>query len=405
MKKSILVLLFLLLFIPSYAYAEINSTVTVGKLEKSNLQLVFDEAIINAYKLYDTNYILVSDLKKLGCSVNYSPADRSITISAPTYGQATPTFDDILLSQPVYLYAGRVTLENFETQALSCNNKTLIPLSSLNTIGPITVIDNMCYFSPNDPVPVAATQTTISNLSEYDLDVSVLDIYWTNEPVLITSTYTLTPFDYQERPLAVTDEKAFYIASIVQSANGEEYTYSANSQMGQINSQLMTQYIRYANRTFRDDYGDSIDREKVIQVEDFINTQNLSSPTKYLVWTNISEQRTYIFEGTMNNWSLLKAFICSTGRDYTPTPKGKFALTYKVPSFGQNKGYCCKYAFGFIGTTYLYHSIIFDKTGSYLLENKGVLGKKASEGCIRFSLDNAKWFYEHLESKTTVFIN
>ena len=94
-----------------------------------------------------------------------------------------------------------------------------------------------------------------------------------------------------------------------------------------------------------------------------------------------------------------------TERDSTPTPTGTFALTYKVPSFGQNKGYCCKYAFGFIGTNYLYHSIIFDRTGTYLLEGKGVLGKKASQGCIRFSAENAKWFYDHLISGSTVYIS
>ena len=68
-------------------------------------------------------------------------------------------------------------------------------------------------------------------------------------------------------------------------------------------------------------------------------------------------------------------------------------------------GIICKYAFGFIGTTYLYHSIIYDKTGTYLLENKGVLGKKASDGCIRFSVEHAKWFYDNMISGTTVYIS
>ncbi len=405
MKKSIFVLLFLLLMFPSYIFAEINSTVTVGTLEKSNLQLVYNEAIINAYKLYDTNYILISDLKYLGFSVSYSPEDKSITISSPSYVQSVPSPDDSLISQPVSLYPGKVILENFETQSIICNNKTLIPLAALNCIGSLSITEDFCYFSLGCPVPVATTQTTITNLSDYDLEVSVLDIYWTNEPVLITSNYTLTPYDSIERPKAVTDEDALYISSIVQSATSQFYSYSSNSYMGQINSPLMKKYSDYVNRKFLESYGDPIELDKVIKVEDYINAQNLSSPTQYLVWTNIGEQRTYIFQGSMNNWSLLKTFICSTGKNSTPTPTGKFALTRKVPSFGQNKGYCCKYAFGFIGTSYLYHSIIFDKTGSYLLENKGVLGKKASDGCIRFSVENAKWFYDNMISNTTVWIS
>ena len=158
-------------------------------------------------------------------------------------------------------------------------------------------------------------------------------------------------------------------------------------------------------RSKRVTFGDYIEVDKIAAAEKFVNDKGLSSPTKYLIWTSIAEQRTYIFTGSKQNWKLYKTFICSTGKTKTPTPTGTYALTYKVPSFGQNKGYCCKYAFGFIGTTYLYHSIIFDKTGTYLLENKGVLGQKASDGCIRFSPDNAKWFYDNMITKSTVYIN
>lgn len=143
----------------------------------------------------------------------------------------------------------------------------------------------------------------------------------------------------------------------------------------------------------------------VIWAEDTVNTKNLHSTTPYLVWTNIASQKTYIFEGSQGHWQLIKHFVCSTGRDHTPTPKGEFQLTRKVPYFGVEKGYRCKNAFGFIGTTYLYHSIIFDKSGSYLLEDKGVLGTKASEGCIRFSVENSEWFYNNMVSGTKVWIN
>ena len=112
-----------------------------------------------------------------------------------------------------------------------------------------------------------------------------------------------------------------------------------------------------------------------------------------------------MFTSVDGKWQIVKHFVCSSGKPSTPTPTGTYKLTRKVPSFGQNKGYCCKNAFGFIGTTYLYHSIIFDKTGTYLLEGKGVLGKKASDGCIRLSPENSKWFYDHLISGSTVWIN
>ncbi|MBE6023345.1 MAG: L,D-transpeptidase [Cellulosilyticum sp.] len=405
MKKALIVLFFLLFCFPSYVFAQDYSNVTLGKLQEGSLKLVYEDAIIPTYKAYDANYILISDLKYLGCNVIYSPEDKSISISVPLYGDALPESHINLISEPFSLYNGLVQVDYFETQSLLCNGNTLIPLAALGNVGTLSIIDSTCTFIPSNAVPVDTTQTTISNLSDLSLNVSILDIYWNGEAILTPSSYTLEPYAILERPLPVTDDHTLYLATLVQSATGENYTFVSNSYLGQLNTPLMKKYTRYSTRAALEDYGDITSLDEIIKAEDFVNAKGLSSPTPYLVWTNIDTQRTYIFQGSTNNWKLLKSFICSTGRDYTPTPKGTFALTYKVSSFGQNKGYCCKYAFGFIGTTYLYHSIIFDKSGTYLLENKGILGKKASQGCIRFDVENAKWFYDTLSSGTTVYIN
>ena len=412
MKRTVIIFLFLLIVLPSTLFAKNYESVTLGTLKESNLKLIYGEAEINTYKAYDNNYVLVSDLKYLGCTVNYSPINYSISISSPAnYDEITCetiTADQSLISEPFSIYnRGKVYINSFETQAITCNNHTLIPLAALGSAGQLSITDNICYFTAGEIPPVSTTQTTVSNTSEDTLTVSILDIYWNGEPLLYPSTYTLSPLCSIDRPLPINDaDELIYIASIIQSVQGEMYTYTNSSYLGQLNTPLMEAYTKETTKpVLTNDYGDPIEVDKVAEAETFVNTKGLSSPTKYLVWTSIPEQRTYIFQGSKQNWSLYKTFICSTGKTQTPTPTGTFALTYKVPSFGQNKGYCCKYAFGFIGTTYLYHSIIFDKTGTYLLENKGVLGKKASDGCIRFSAENAKWFYDHMLSKTTVYIN
>lgn len=405
MRNKLLFLLFVLFLFPSCIFAKIDSTIELGKLEKSELQLVYLDSVIDAYKLYDTNYILVSDLKYLGCCVIYSPSDRTVTITPPTHGETVPEVEDTLTNQAVTFFDGKVLLDHFETQALSCDGRTLIPLAALNRVGTLTITDNQCYFVPGDSIPLAVGQSSISNLSGDELKVTTMDIYWKDEIIQIPASYVLAPYQESERPLTLIDEDAIYISSVVQTVEGGNYSYFTTSTMGQVNNTLMKKYHEGLTNTPVTGYGDPISTHDIDEAEAFINSKNLSSPTKYLVWTNIAKQRTYIFQGSNHNWKLFKTFICSTGRDATPTPKGTFSLTRKVPSFGQNKGYCCKYAFGFIGTTYLYHSIIFDKTGTYLLENKGVLGKKASEGCIRFSEENAKWFYDHMISGTTVYIN
>lgn len=405
MKKILIILVFLLLVFPSYTFASTYSDVTLGTIKESPLSLTYGDATIKVYQAYDTNYILVTDLQYFGSDILYSPIDHSITISAPTYSKVVPESTYSPVSQPFSLYDGHINLEHFETQSLNCQNHTLIPLASLGHFGVLSINNNVCTFSPSTPVVVDTNQSMVCNLSDINLSVSLLDIYWDGKAILIPSTYELGPYDYLERDLPATKEDTLYITTLVQSATGEFYSYNNNSYLGQLNIPMMKQYTNATTYTVIDGYGDSIEPNKIASVETFINSKGISSPTPYLVWTNIAEQRTYIFQGSFNNWHLIKNFICSTGKDCSPTPKGTFSLTRKVSSFGQNKGYCCKYAFGFIGTTYLYHSIIFDKTGTYLLENKGVLGKKASQGCIRFSVENAKWFYDHMLPGTTVYIN
>ena len=411
MKKSIIMFLFLLLILPTTLFAKNYETVVLGTLKESNLKLIYGGVEINTYKAYDNNYVLVSDLKYLGCTVDYFPTDHTISISSPNDNNLTTTSitsDKSLISKPFSIYnSGKVSINLFETQAITCNGHTLIPVAALGSVGQLSITDDACYFSSGEIIPASTTQNTISNSSESTLNIGIVDIYWNGSPLLYPSTYTLNAYSTIDRPLPIDDaENCIYIASVVQSIQGEDYLYNNASYLGQLNTPMMKAYTKETTKpVVTNDFGDAIEVPKVTEVENFVNNKGLSSPTKYLVWTNISEQRTYIFQGSKQNWSLYKTFICSTGKTKTPTPKGTFALTYKVPSFGQNKGYCCKYAFGFIGTTYLYHSIIFDKTGTYLLENKGVLGKKASDGCIRFSTENAKWFYDNMLSKTTVYIN
>ncbi len=140
------------------------------------------------------------------------------------------------------------------------------------------------------------------------------------------------------------------------------------------------------------------------QIETYINSQDFSSKTNYFVWTDIYRQRTYVFEGSQNKWKLIRSMLSSTGKDTHLTPVGKYTLNVRVPSFGGNK-YRAKNAYGFIGTTYLYHSVLYDPTGTYLLSGWGHLGNKASSGCIRLSPEDSAWLYKTMPIGTGIFIN
>lgn len=404
--RLFLSIMFLFFYFPaSFVYAEtFSKEVSLGLFEEGTVKLAYYDVVLNTYNAHGTNYVAVSDLRLLGCDVSYTPSPKMINILPPSYWQQTTTSPctNITLSSYAF-YDGDVYLGNFKTCALISDNRIFIPVAALSDLGALNISDGICTFTPLLAPPVKVTETQLLNLTSSSIETTVVDLYWSTEAIVLTSTYTLVPGEILERT-PLTQDDALYITSFVQTAAGSGINYTNTSYRGQLNTPLIEKYVRLKDHAFLEDYGDPITFEEVIAAEDFVNSKNLSSPTQYLVWTNIATQKTYIFTGSQNNWSLVKCFICSTGRDHTPTPTGTYALTYKVASFGQSKGYCCKYAFGFIGTTYLYHSIIYDKTGTYLLEGHGVLGKKASQGCIRFSPENAKWFYDNLITNTTVYI-
>lgn len=406
-KKRLILLLVMVLICQTSLFAKVNSSYNLGQLENGAIKLVYGVNTINTYKAYGTHYIAIADLQLLGCNVTYTAGTKTVSVTAPSTAPTTTSAALSVNLGSINLYDGTVQIGHLQSQSISCDGRTFVPLAALGEFGTLSITDDICTFTPVSEPPVVATQTAVKNFSGEPLQISVLDIYWKNEALLETASYSVNPNEILSRTATVEDKDAMYITTVIQSVQGSTINYSNSSYLGQLNTPLLEAYSKAEKlaSTAAKVTGDALTSDKAAWAESVVNSKSLSSPTPYLVWTHIEEQRTYIFEGSTNNWKLYKSFICSTGRDYTPTPKGTFALTYKVPSFGQNKGYCCKYAFGFIGTTYLYHSIIFDKTGTYLLENKGVLGNKASQGCIRFSVENAKWFYDNMISGTTVYIS
>ena len=134
---------------------------------------------------------------------------------------------------------------------------------------------------------------------------------------------------------------------------------------------------------------------------EFVNNNNLSSTTKYLIWVDTNNFQVNIFSGSKNKWKLVKNYICSIGKSSTPTPLGKFKVGVKGFSFGENHGYICYYYTQFKGN-YLFHSIIYNLDNTV---RDGRLGYKISNGCVRLAKVNAKWIYDNIPYGTTVFIS
>ena len=136
--------------------------------------------------------------------------------------------------------------------------------------------------------------------------------------------------------------------------------------------------------------------------EDTINQFDITSNTNYLVFVNIAEQKTYVYEGSKNDWTLAKTFTCSTGIEGKETPVGVFTVQNRAPWFFSPKyGQGGKYYVQFMGN-YLFHSIPFDSDKTTISDP--TLGVPASHGCIRLSVEDSKWLYDNVQNGSKIII-
>lgn len=98
-----------------------------------------------------------------------------------------------------------------------------------------------------------------------------------------------------------------------------------------------------------------------------------------------------------------KAMICSTGGELTPTGVYQIPIKYRwralvEETWGQ---YSTR-----INGPYLFHSVPYDEQdpSTMLPGEYNKLGEAASHGCIRLTVEDARWIYENVQLGTTVII-
>lgn len=149
--------------------------------------------------------------------------------------------------------------------------------------------------------------------------------------------------------------------------------------------------------------------DKATQLALFTSTAQKSEEYvfPYKLYVDISDQRVYAFGWDGSSYSIkAQKFVCSTGKDATPTPTG----TYQA--YGQMSGewyyfktFDCyaKWAYGIVGGI-LFHSVTYSSSKQLNKGSVNNLGRKASHGCIRLKVEDAKWIYDNCPYGTTVVI-
>lgn len=131
--------------------------------------------------------------------------------------------------------------------------------------------------------------------------------------------------------------------------------------------------------------------------------------TDNMLKVSIDEQKVYAY--TLNDekqYELVDTFICSTGLGNS-TPKGVFSSTTEpLDRWHYFVKYKCwaQYAWRITGNIY-FHSVIFSEQDEDTLRMSSVynLGSKASHGCIRLKVEDAKWIYQNCNAGTIVIIS
>lgn len=124
------------------------------------------------------------------------------------------------------------------------------------------------------------------------------------------------------------------------------------------------------------------------------------------LWIDVSinAQRVFI----MDNNTRLYEMYCSTGTKEEPTPLGKYEIqsqkgnTFYNPKTSMGANYWVSFKDNGV---YLFHSVPINKDGNYIENEAEKLGTKTgSHGCIRLSVQDAKWFYNNIPTGTPVYI-
>lgn len=119
---------------------------------------------------------------------------------------------------------------------------------------------------------------------------------------------------------------------------------------------------------------------------------------------DLTEEKVYAMDGDR----VVREMTTSSGLDTTEdnsTPRGTFHVARRGPSFFNPKyGSGAWWWVGFKGE-YLFHSVPFDRNMRVIEEEAQKLGQKASHGCLRLSVEDARWIYENVRTGAEVRIH
>ncbi len=167
-------------------------------------------------------------------------------------------------------------------------------------------------------------------------------------------------------------------------------------------AKLLSIYDKSSNTTnSKIENGTKIAKEKTVNeiIQSKLNSKEINSDTDYFIAVSKSQRQVYIYHMENNSWVNIKAFTCNIGAPDSPTIEGNFNSGLKGKYLKIDETYV-RY-FTQISGNYLFHSVIYDEDGQVI---DGRLGEAVSHGCVRLSLEDAKYMYYTIPARTGIKI-
>ena len=129
----------------------------------------------------------------------------------------------------------------------------------------------------------------------------------------------------------------------------------------------------------------------------------------YVLKVSVKDQKVYAYGLDENNeyTDLVKTMKCSTGRKGNETPLGTYENgTGPGARWHYFKKFDCwaQYAY-YIQGDIMFHSVLYgSKEGRVTRSSVNNLGRRASHGCVRLSVDDAQWVWSNCPRNTKVIV-
>lgn len=132
-------------------------------------------------------------------------------------------------------------------------------------------------------------------------------------------------------------------------------------------------------------------------------------PVPFAITIDVNNQVTTVYGRDANGeyTVIVRQMLCSTGTVKNPSPTGEFVLSgrhaqwCKFPQYGSYARYWTK-----INSSIAFHSVIYNSVSNTDMKTSSYekLGRRASHGCIRLTVADAKWIFDNVGKGTVVTI-